>query len=55
MQLKIIERRLKMITDIKTVVNTLIVVLFLTMVVLEPTILNFSYFSVLFYFLFKIR
>ena len=44
-----------MLTDTRTAINALIVVLFLTMVVLEPTILNFSYFSVLFYFLFKIR
>ena len=44
-----------MLADTKTAVNALIVVLFLTMVVLEPSILNFSYFSVLFYFLFRIR
>ena len=44
-----------MITDTKAVVNTLVVVLFLTMIVLEPNIIDFTFFLVLFYFLFKIR
>ncbi len=37
------------------IVNALIGVLFLTMMVIEPTILNFSYFLVLFYFMWKIK
>lgn len=44
-----------MLTDTRTVINTLVVVLFLTMIVLEPNIIDFSYFLVLFYFLYKIR
>lgn len=44
-----------MLTDTRAVINTLVVVLFLTMVVLEPNIIDFSCFLVLFYFLFKIR
>lgn len=44
-----------MLTDTRTVINTLVVVLFLTMVVLEPNIIDFTCFLGLFYFLFKIR
>jgi len=44
-----------MITDIKAVVNTLIVVLFLTMILFSPNIIDMFYFLTLFIFKFKIR
>lgn len=44
-----------MITDTKTVVSTLIVVLFLTMVVLSPNMLDLSYFCILFLLILKMR
>ncbi len=44
-----------MLTDTKTAINILAVVLFLTMIAVEPNIIDFSYFLVLFYFLYKIR
>lgn len=44
-----------MLTEGKAVIHTLIAVLFLTMIVLDPTFMNISYFLVLFYFMWKVR
>lgn len=44
-----------MITDTKTVVSTLIVVLFLTMIVIDPNIVDLSYFCILLSFVFKLK
>lgn len=44
-----------MITDIKTVVNTLIVVLFLTMIVINPNVVDFIYFILLLSFAFELE
>lgn len=44
-----------MITDTKTVVSTLIVVLFLTMILINPNMIDFSYFCVLLSFAFKLK
>ncbi len=44
-----------MITGDRTTINALIVVLFLTMMVLDFTLLNVAYFLVLFYFMWKLR
>lgn len=46
------ERGIFVITDTKTVVNLLLIMLFLTMVILSPNIMDFSYFLVLFMFLY---
>lgn len=43
-----------MVTDIKPVINALIVVLFITMIVDSPTIMNFAFFVGIFFFLRKI-
>ena len=44
-----------MITNTKVVVGILIVVLFLTMIVIDPNLINLSYFCVLLSFAFKLR
>ena len=44
-----------MLTDTKTVINALVVVLFLTMIVLSPNMLDLSLFLVLFYFSYSLR
>ena len=43
-----------MLSDTKAVVNTLLIVLFLTMVIFSPNIIDFAYFTFLFYFLWKL-
>lgn len=43
-----------MITDLRTVVNALIVVLFLTMILFSPNLIDIAYFLMLFIFGFKI-
>lgn len=43
-----------MVTDFKVVVNLLIVVLFLTMVIFSPKLIDFGYFMYIFCFLKKI-
>lgn len=44
-----------MLTEGKAVIHILIAVLFLTMIVLDFTIMNVAYFLVLFYFMWKVR
>lgn len=44
-----------MLTEGKAVISILIAVLFLTMIVLDFTIVNITYFLVLFYFMWKVR
>lgn len=44
-----------MITDIRVVVNWLVVVLFLTMVIYSPKLIDFCYFAYIFYFMKKIE
>lgn len=43
-----------MLTDTKTVVSVLLVVLFLTMIVVDPSVIDVSYFLVLFSFILKL-
>jgi len=44
-----------MITNLKVVINAIIGLLFLTMVIFEPTLFNFAYFMVLFYYMWKLK
>lgn len=55
MQLKIIGKEQKMITSLKVVSHAIIVLLFLTMVIFEPSLFNFAYFVVLFYYMWKLK
>lgn len=44
-----------MLTSTWSIVTTLLVVLFLTMLMLEPNILDTSYFIAIFYFMYKLK
>lgn len=44
-----------MITSLKVVSHAIIVLLFLTMVIFEPSLFNFAYFVVLFYYMWKLK
>ena len=44
-----------MLSSTKAVVNALLVVFFLTMVIFSPNIIDFAYFTFLFYFLWKLK
>lgn len=43
-----------MLSDTKAVVNTLLIVFFVTMMIFSPNVIDFAYFTFLFYFLWKL-
>ena len=44
-----------MLNSVWSIVIALLIVLFLTMIILEPNLLDISYFSMLFYYMYKIK